>query len=428
MRILHVLHNSLPLLCGYSIRSAAIVRHQRQMGLDPVVVTSAQNPNPTSGALDVIDGVQHFRTCAYKGPSFPVVRERGMIKLLRRRIEDVITSTNPDVVHAHSPVLVGLPALQAARDHGLPFVYEVRDLWENASVDRGKFRHNSPRYRLARQLESHVLYHADAVVTICETLRQELAARVADTERLFVVGNGVDADAFDPETSAVAARERWGLEGKRVIAYVGTFQPYEGLDLIVRALPQVLARCPAVHLVIAGGSAGPNAASEIALHDLVRSLRLSAHVTFTGRLPHNAVNEVYALAEIVVYPRLLTRTTALTTPLKPLEAMAMGRAVVASDVPAMRELVRDGLTGLTCCAGSVADLATQCLRALDNPRLARALSTRARTWVVAERRWSDLVGRYEEVYRDVTASSSFVRDPNIGTQQVSPLVNAASIN
>src|SRR4029078_2592297 len=106
----------------------------------------------------------------------------------------------PDVVHAHSPVLVGLPALRTAHDRGIPCVYEIRDLWENASVDRGKFGYNSPQYLLARALETYVVTHADAVVTICQTLRRELASSIRDPLRLFVVENGVDVTAFQPQT------------------------------------------------------------------------------------------------------------------------------------------------------------------------------------------------------------------------------------
>ena len=408
MRVLHVLHNSLPLLCGYSIRSGAIVRHQRQQGLDPIVVTSARNPNPTAQLVDHVDGIKHFRTARLSKASLPILHERALMRTLQQRVEQVIGETRPDIVHAHSPVLVGLPALRAARDHGLPFVYEVRDLWENASVDRGKFGYNSPLYRIARRLETRVLRRADAVVTICDTLRDDLSTRVVDPGRVFVVGNGVDADAFDPATSDRDVRERWGLTGKQVIAYVGTFQPYEGLDLLIRTLPQILARRPTAHLVIAGGSAGESTAAETSMLELVDQLDLRSHVTFTGRLPHAMTSGVYALADIVAYPRLLTRTTALTTPLKPLEAMAMGRAVVSSDVPAMRELVRDGETGVTFPAGRQEGLARACVRLLEDAVLRRALGERARAWTVGYRRWGTMVGRYHGIYEQLTELTSFV--------------------
>jgi PEP-CTERM/exosortase A-associated glycosyltransferase len=408
MRVLHVLHNSLPLLCGYSIRSGAILRHQRRQGLDPVVVTSAKNPNPTTALVDHVEGITHFRTARLTRPSLPILHERALMRALQHRVEQVIQETRPDIVHAHSPVLVGLPALRAARDHGLPFVYEVRDLWENASVDRGKFRYNSPFYRLARSLETRVLRQADAVVTICDTLRDDLSTRVVDPSRVFVVGNGVDAEGFDPALPDREVRERWGLKGKQVVAYVGTFQPYEGLDLLIRALPQILSKRPAAHLVIAGGSAGASTAAESSLQALVESIGLRAHVTFTGRLPHAMTGSVYALADVVAYPRLLTRTTALTTPLKPLEAMAMGRAVVSSDVPAMRELVRDGETGTTFPAGQQDGLARACVRVLEDAALRRALGERARAWAVGYRRWDALVGRYHGIYQHLAERTSFV--------------------
>ncbi|MCC2668577.1 MAG: hypothetical protein K0Q72_1048 [Armatimonadetes bacterium] len=97
----------------------------------------------------------------------------------------------------------------------------------------------------------------------------------------------------------------------------------------------------------------------------------------------------------------MTRTTALTTPLKPLEAMAMGKPVIVSDVPAMHELVRPGETGLIFRAGDAADLAEKCLQILGEPAGCVQLGGRARDWVLAERQWSALVAGYQKVYASV---------------------------
>jgi glycosyltransferase involved in cell wall biosynthesis len=317
-------------------------------------------------------------------------------------------------------VLVGLPALLAARKYGLPFVYEIRDLWENASVDRGKFRYNSPFYRLARGLETYVLRRADAVVTICDALRWDVTTRVSDPHRVYVVGNGVDAGAFDAASVKVPddLRRRWRVDGKRVIAYVGTFQPYEGLDLLIQSMPAILASAPNAHLLIVGGSAGESTAVEQALEARVESLKLGSHVTFTGRVPHSMVKSAYAIADIVVCPRLLTRTTALTTPLKPLEAMAMGRPLVISDVPGMRELVREGYTGVTFPAGDADALSRVCLRLLGDTGLRRALGQRARAWVAEHRQWPTLVARYRDIYNRLAELTLFpepVSDEEVAT-------------
>jgi PEP-CTERM/exosortase A-associated glycosyltransferase len=415
MKILHVLHNSLPLLCGYSIRSAYIVNLQRAMGLQPWVVSSGQHPN---GALmrEAIDGVEYRRTAGAQ-VTVPFVREGMLMRNLERQVEIAAREVRPDVIHAHSPVLVGLPAMRVARRLGLGFVYEIRDLWENASVDRGRFGAESPMYRVARRLETHVLTRADAVVTICDLLKAELQPRAGRPDKVHVVANGVDAVAFAPQAANGQLKDRWKLAGKEVIFYAGTFQRYEGLDLLVRAIGHIVRSRPSAHLVIVGGSAGfahgtgPVTPEERELLALVRETGVGNHVTFTGRIPHAEVKDMYALADVVAYPRRLTRTTALTTPLKPLEAMAMAKPVVVSDIAPMLELVRDGQTGVVFKAGDVSDLATKLIGLLRNAALRDQLGQGAREWVLRERQWPDLISRYRDVYESVVKHPRHVADP-----------------
>lgn len=395
MRVLHVVHTSLPFICGYSIRTDYILRNQAAMGVEPVVVSSAQHPN--GGALrEEIGGIPHRRTPAHEGRSLPGLREHRLMDALHRQVEAAVAEWQPALIHAHSPLLVGLPALKAARRAGIPCVYEVRDLWENASVDRGKFSEGSLQYRLAKGLETRVLKGADAVVTICEKLREELRSRARREDRLFVVGNGVDASGFAPGGGGEEMRARFGLQGKRLLGYVGTFQPYEGLDLLIAAMPEILARVPDAHLVITGSGG-----VEAALKAQVERAGLQKAVTFTGRLPHDEVNGIYAAADLLVYPRVLTRTTALTTPLKPLEAMAMAKPVLVSDVPAMLELVQPDRTGFLFPAGKVSVLAQQAAALLAKPERLRSAGLCAREWVLAHRQWSTLVAQYSGIYEAV---------------------------
>lgn len=406
MRILHVLHNSVPLLCGYSIRSGYIVNLERGMGWDPWVVTSGQHPN--SHALrETIGGTEYRRTVTPQHARLPFMKEWGLMKSLERQVETAARDIRPDVIHAHSPVLVGLPALRVARRLGIPMVYEVRDLWENASVDRGRFGAGSPVYRFARGLESYVIRNASAVVTICDLLKNEIAPRTGKPDNVHVIANGVDTDAFRPERPSDALRRRWDLVGKEVILYAGTFQPYEGLDLLIRAMSEIVKNRPTAHLVIVGGSAGFAGGSsafspeEQGLLSAAQQSGVTSHVTFTGRIPHAEVKQMYALADLLCYPRRMTLTTALTTPLKPLEGMAMAKPVIASDVPAMHELVSDGVTGLLFKAGDAQDLARKCVALLSDPQLQRRLGAASREWVVSKRQWRTLVAKYSDVYSAV---------------------------
>jgi PEP-CTERM/exosortase A-associated glycosyltransferase len=398
MRVLHVLHHSLPVLDGYSLRTSYILRNQAAQGLSLAAVTSSQHP-AGQGSRE-IDGIPVDRTPVYDGSQLPLWREWHLMARLRQRLLETARRFRPSIIHAHSPVLVGHPALAVARELSIPFVYEIRDLWENASVDRGRFGEHSAWYRMARSFETRVLRGADAVVTICEALRRELAARLGGGDDVYVVSNGVDTRAFAPQPRCGASAARWNLDGREVIGYVGTFQPYEGLADLVAALPAIRQARPAAHLLIVGGGDG-----EAALRELVERRALSAHVTFTGRLPHGEVRQAYTVADVLVYPRRATRTTRLTTPLKPLEAMAMAKPVLVSDLPPLRELIQPGLTGSVFRAGDADDLAEQCVSLLADPMQRERCGAAARAWVVREREWSRNVAGYQPIYGKVLSES-----------------------
>ena len=399
MRILHVLHTSLPYVCGYSIRSDQIITLQRKMGMEVAVATSAQQPLPS--ADETIAGVNYYRTLSpqlYRTP----IRELQLMWALTHRLSVVIDKFKPDIVHAHSPVIVGIPAYIAARRHGLPLVYEVRDLWENASVDRGKFAIGSPAYRVARGLETWLLRRANTVVTIGDTLRMELMQRTS--REIVVTPNGTDAVAFSPLTPESSWKNEWNPNGSDVIAYIGSFQPYEGLEILIKAMKIIVPRRSKTHLLIAG-----DGQERAGLEDLVRREGLSQHITFAGRVPHNRVREIYAIADLLVYPRIATLTTQLTTPLKPLEALSMQRAVLASNLPAMRELISNHETGILFEPGSAMDLAEKAIELLDDPSERSRLGKNGRSMVLHKRQWADSVSHYEAIYRKHTAASTSQR-------------------
>ena len=151
----------------------------------------------------------------------------------------------PQILHAHSPVLNALPAIRAGRRHGIPVVYEVRGLWEDGAASHGTHGEAGLRYRATRLIETRALRRADAVTTICEGLRREIAARGIASEKITVIPNAVDRKAFHgPGRPDPALAARLGLGGKRVLGFFGSFYSYEGLHLLLRALPADAAAPP----------------------------------------------------------------------------------------------------------------------------------------------------------------------------------------
>jgi PEP-CTERM/exosortase A-associated glycosyltransferase len=391
IRVLHVLHHIFHYPCGYRTRSENIVRHQREHGIESVVVTSSDHE-----ALTRLPDQSDIRVLAgpkYEGPRSRGLREWQLMRRLRRRVEAAIDELKPDVVHGHSPVLVAGPAQMAARRKGVPFVYEVRDLWENAVVDLGQFAHGSIGYRVARAMDGYVLRRADAVTVICDSMRVELGARLGRHDRVFVANNGVDLAALRIE-DAEASRRRWELPlDAHVIGFIGTLQPYEGLELLIDALPALLQRAKPVHVLITG-----DGNHEAALRAHVARRGLQKHVTFTGRVAHHEVSHAYAASDVILYPRKYTETTRLTTPLKPLEAMALRKPVIASDLPPFRELIGQNVRGMLFAAGDRTDLVEKTAALLDSDNLRCRVTTAAREWVTRERQWPVVVAAYREAY------------------------------
>ena len=399
MRILHILDHSLPLHSGYAFRTVAILRQQRALGWHTVQLTGAKQ-GPSESGQQLVDGWHFYRTAPSRRwwARLPVLRQAAVIVGLAVRLRRLARRLRPDILHAHSPALNAIAALNAGRALGIPVVYEVRAFWEDAAADHGSSRAGGLRYQLTRALESHALRRADAVTTICEGLRRELCARGVPAHKITVIPNAVDAGAFNAAHNPALARTL-GLDGHPVIGFIGSFYAYEGLALLLQAMPGMLAAQPALRLLLAGG--GPQ---EAALRALAAQLGVEGAVVFAGRVPHAQVAAYYQLLDICVYPRLPMRLTELVTPLKPLEAMAQGRLVVASDVGGHRELVEHGKTGMLFRAGDAGALAQAVLHLLLAPDSWTPLRRQARAFVETERSWAASVGRYAHVYARATAT------------------------
>ncbi len=400
MRVLHVLDHSIPLHSGYTFRTASILREQRALGWETFHVTGAKHQGGNDLLEETADGLHFYRTPRSNGAlaKMPVLNQLEVIRGLEKRLNEIIPTIKPDVLHAHSPCLNAIAALRAGRKFGIPVVYEVRAFWEDAAVDHGTSTENGLRYKLTRGLETYALKRADAVTTICEGLRGDIVARGIPASKVTVIPNAVDIDKFAVGGQAdLELKRKLGLEQNRLIGFIGSFYAYEGLDVLLRAVPALSQRHPDLRVLLVGG--GPQDAN---LRQLAKDLGIADKVVFTGRVPHDQVQKYYDLLDVLVYPRLSMRLTDLVTPLKPLEAMAQGRILAASSVGGHRELIVDGKTGVLFAPDDPASLAAKVGDLLDAQMLWPALRSAGRAYVETERNWPVSVSRYKNIYGQVT--------------------------
>lgn len=395
-RVLHVLDHSIPLHSGYTFRTAALLREQRALGWQTFHLTSPKQ-GKTIASVEDVDGLRFYRTPSATGflADLPIGRELALMQQLETRLEEVAREVRPDILHAHSPVLNALPAIKVARRLGIPVVYEIRAFWEDAAVDHGSTTEGSLRYRATRALETRAIRQVDHVFTICEGLRADIVARGIPASKVTVIPNAVDIASFqlasppDPQL-----QEKWGLTGRTVVGFIGSFYAYEGLDLLLDALPELIRQRPDVRLLLVGG--GPQEAN---LRQQAERLGLGDHVIFTGRVPHQDVGRYYDLINVLAYPRHPMRLTELVTPLKPLEAMAQGQLFVASDVGGHKELIEHGKTGILFKAGDCKALSEALLGLLNDCQRWPELKANGRHFVEVVRNWRNSVANYVAPYQ-----------------------------
>jgi PEP-CTERM/exosortase A-associated glycosyltransferase len=396
LRILHILDHSIPLHSGYTFRTLAILKEQRKLGWETLQVTSSKHRGAVADEEDV-EGFHFYRTRVSNVGlrAAPLIGQFAVIRDTARRLSQVIHATRPDIVHAHSPSLNGIAALRAVRRTRIPVVYEVRAFWEDAAVDHGTTHEGSLRYRLSRTLETWVLRRADAVTTICEGLRSDIVGRGLPPDRVTVIPNAVNTEEFPLiDTPDLELQARLGLADAFTLGFIGSFYGYEGLDTLLDALPQILRFEPKARVLLVGGGF-----EEGRLKVQAERLGIGDRVVFAGRVPHAEVARYYGVVDLLVYPRKSIRLTETVTPLKPLEAMAQGRLLIASDVGGHRELITDGATGFLFEPGRPEELAAAVARVLRYRDRWDTIRANSRRHVETERNWRVSVSRYPLVYQ-----------------------------
>ncbi|GAA4690787.1 glycosyltransferase family 4 protein [Nocardioides conyzicola] len=388
-RVLHLVSSALPeIVAGYTLRTQGIASAQQRAGHDVHVVTQVGFP-VTRGHLAaeaevVVDGVPHHRMLPVRLPFRADVALRADIEGAARLVQRL----RPTVLHAHSNHVNGQVGLALRSRFGIPLVYEVRGLLEETWLSRGDGRHSaaSDFYRLNRAAETAVMRAADVVVVLNEALRDEVVARRVPAERVHVVPNCVDRSWLEhPVAEPSPGRQTL------TVGLVGTLNAYEGLDVLVDAVAARRAAGSDVRLLVVGDGA--------ARADLVRLAAdrgLGDAATFTGRVPYAEVRAAYARLDVFCLPRLDLPVTRLVPPLKPVEAMALGIPVVASDLAPLRELVGED-RGILFPAGDAGALAAA-LAGLADPDLRRTLGAAAQHWVAETRTWEAAATRYQQIY------------------------------
>lgn len=398
-RVFLALHSSFPhQTSGYAVRSHSIATHLLAHGVDLSVYTRPGFPNGTEGKCppmqDEVEGVLYHRLpqpAPEIGLGGPFYRD-----MARAAYATAIKATGASIVHAASDMENGWPAVMAGKDRGARTIYEYRGMWHYTRSSRVPWFPTTEEFAERHALELQVGMEADAVLTISEALRDDLVSQGLDEAKIRILPNAVDVARFSPLPPDERLRDELNLKGRKVVGFVGSVTAYEGLELLMDAVLSLNASGEKVTLLIVGE--GVHIAR---LKELHAAREGHACILFAGHVPYEDIQRYYSIIDIIALPRIDAKVCQCVPPLKPLEAMAMGKALIVSDVAALREMVRHDETGLVCRADSVSSLVEQLGRLVGDASLYRRLTENALDWVRQERDWAYVSKRILRVYESL---------------------------
>jgi glycosyltransferase involved in cell wall biosynthesis len=313
---------------------------------------------------------------------------------------------HPDFVRALHNLRFGQKAEAIARELTPDFIYERYSLWGMAGLRVAKhlarplvLEVNAPlvyeqqRYRagmtcppLARWVERRIWQKANLLIAVSESLGKQIRASGVNPDRVHVLPNAADPELFHKKGNGKPLRELFHFDGRFTIGFVGAFRPWHGVDFLLEAFQDLHRSDPSTHLLLVGdGPLRPR------FEDQVRRAGLQKTVTFAGKVAHEAVPDYLAAMDVAVapYPAL---EECYYSPIKLFEYMAAGRAVIASRVGQVGEIVEDGINGLLFEPGDRKGF-LDCVQRLKRDELLRNRLGQRASETCSEYTWSRNAGR-----------------------------------
>lgn len=333
--VLFYLTNSLPhTMSGYTYRSHNTLLALKQSGIRVAAMTRLGYPLVVGKwprkDCEIVEGIPYFRSLPRSYPGSLIERLEIEVELLVKQARDF----GADILHTTTDYNNALVVAEAARQLGIPWVYEVRGELESTwlskhPAERQEALVKSDFYQLARSQETACMKAANAVVALSEVSKAELLDRGVSREKITVVPNAVHDDSVNREFDQSLLRKELGLEDTTTVGTVTSVVGYEGIDVLLRAVVFT----PKIRVLIVG-----DGSSRVELEKLAKELGLSGRVSFVGQQPSESIWKWYAVLDAFVVPRRDTPVCRKVTPIKALQAQALGVPVIASDLPALREI------------------------------------------------------------------------------------------
>ena len=373
--------NYFPVMCGYSTRLQGIVSGLAKMGHSVTILV----PNRGGNLPEQENPAQNIQVIRY--PFHGYLSSLTLVS----RVHNLLSGGEYDIVSGHSPVKCALAAYLGNLRTRLPFVFTIH--YPTTSMEVSP---KSINYWMWILFDEFIIKRADRLVVISEGITGELAKRKVPKDRMVLLPNAVDTKVFSPTPRDKTLESKYNLIGKKVVLFVGKFQEWEDLPKLVEVFSKVRERNKSVKLMLVGD--GPERGN---VEDSIARFSVKEDAIVTGFVPYEDVPKYYSLCDVFLMTRPKCTLNDLTTPIKPVEAMAMGKVIVSTDVGGMEEIITDGETGFLV-EDSVNALAEKVDYVLSRPDIRRGIGENAREYVLREREWETIISRLAKEYETLT--------------------------
>ena len=303
----------------------------------------------------------------------------------------------PDVVIATSPqLLVGLSGWWLARLNGVPFVFEVRDLWPESLAAVGMGNEQSALHRGLTKVAEFLYRNCDRLVVVTPAFKEYLIkhSRVPE-EKIVVVENGVDSNVFGRVAPNLALRRELDAEGRFVVSYIGTIGAAHGLETLLEAASWVRERMPEVLFLIVG-----EGADKACVMSLARSRRLS-NVRFLGQQPRETIPAYISASDACLV--LLKKAELFKTvlPTKMLEFMSCARPIILGVDGHARKVMEQANAGIFITPQDPTALVEAVMRLASDPALRESMGRNGRQHILRYFSRRDSARTYLDVLQDL---------------------------
>jgi 1,2-diacylglycerol 3-alpha-glucosyltransferase len=321
----------------------------------------------------------------------PVYRDFRVSPLFTSRIiRGAVKEISPDIVHIQNHFLIGKEAVSAAKKLGIPIIGTNHFMPENL-VHYLHLPRIAERWaqKLAWRQFVRVFEQLDFVTTPTKTAA-ELLVKAGLNKDVVPISCGIDLERFKPTNDGLYLKRRFAIPtNKPVLLYVGRLDKEKRIDMILRALPDIL-RVTSVHLVLAGIGK-----EKQKLEELTEKLGIQKAVTFTGFVPDKDLQNIYRIADLFVTAGIAELQSIVT-----MEAMASGLPVVAVNAMALPELVHDGENGYLFSDGDSQMFAEKVVAILSNQTMRAQMSKRSLE-IIKDHDINKVIEKYESIYNEI---------------------------